>query len=417
MMKNIRILLLVGFALLLLSACIDNSNDVINDETNENTSKNKGEETNEDTNENVGGESDVNPEAKIVNIGYSGPLSGPAAYYGENTLSGLEMAVEEINEEGFEVGGETYNINLVSFDDQYLPNETASNAKRLVQEHNTPIIYTPHSGGISALQVFNEEDNFIIAAYTSEPSITQQGNSLTVRIPPTYDGYIEPFTNYSMERFGNKLAALPPVTQYGKDWAEALVPHWEEEGGEVVYEGSIDYSKDADFFTLLTNALEEDPDVLFIGGPSEPTAIVAQQARELGFEGGFMVMDQAKLDEMKNITGSYDVLEGSIGTMPLVYSEFPGTPEFVEKYREKYSKDPGSEAGFHYISAYIFMEALKAAGTVEDPQVIHEHIQAGMDNLPEDKKVYLIPSIDEHGGFEIDLSIGVVEDGEVVSIQ
>jgi len=427
-MKSIRILFLVGLALLLLSACIDNSNEVMNDETNANetnetndtneNSENIVEETQEDTNENeVEEETDLNAEAKIVNIGYSGPLSGPAAYYGENTLSGLEMAVEEINEEGFEVGGEIYNINLVSLDDQYLPNETASNAKRLVQEHNTPIIYTPHSGGISALQVFNEEDDFIIAAYSSEPSITEQGNSLTVRIPPTYDGYIEPFTNYTMERFGNKLAALPPVTQYGQDWAAALLPHWEEEGGEVVYEGSIDYSKDADFFTLLTNALQEDPDVLFIGGPSEPTAIVAGQARELGFEGGFMVMDQAKLDEMESITGSYDVLEGSIGSTPLVYSDFPGTAEFVEKYRELYSKDPGAEAGFHYVSAYIFMEALKAAGTVEDPQVIHEHLQAGMDNLPEDKKVYGIPGIDEHGGFEIDLSFGVVEDGEVIEIE
>src|SRR5699024_3483299 len=117
-----------------------------------------------------------------------------------------------------------------------------------------------------------------------------------------------------MERFGAKLAALPPVTQYGKDWAEALLPHWKEEGGDVVFESSIDFSKDTDFFTILTNALEEDPDVLFIGGPSEPTAKVAQQARDLGFEGGFIVMDQAKLDEMKALTESesYEPFEGAI---------------------------------------------------------------------------------------------------------
>ena len=33
------------------------------------------------------------------------------------------------------------------------------------------------------------------------------------------------------------------------------------------------------------------PDVMFIGGASEPTALVIKQARELGFQGGFMVMD------------------------------------------------------------------------------------------------------------------------------
>src|SRR5690625_6435659 len=109
------------------------------------------------------------------------------------------MAAEEINEEGFEVDGKTYEINLVSLDDEYLPNETAANAKRFMQEYNTPIIFTPHSGGISALQVFNEQENFLIGAYSSEPVITEGGNSLTVRIPPSYDGYVEPFADRSEE--------------------------------------------------------------------------------------------------------------------------------------------------------------------------------------------------------------------------
>ncbi|SFB22301.1 amino acid/amide ABC transporter substrate-binding protein, HAAT family [Lentibacillus halodurans] len=391
-MKHVGVMFMFGLLLCVLSACIDSAG-------------NNGEESAEADN----GEN-------IVNIGFSGPLSGASAYYGENVLNGLNLAVDEINEEGFEVNGETYRLNVVALDDEYLPNETASNARRMVQENDTPIIFNPHSGGISALQVFNEEENFLIGGYSSEPAITETGNSLTIRIPPSYDGYIEPFTAYSMERFGDKLAALPPVTQYGKDWAEALLPHWKEEGGDVVYNSSIDFSKDTDFYTILTNALEEDPDVLFIGGPSEPTAKVAQQARDLGFEGGFIVMDQAKLDEMKNLaeSNSYEPFEGSIGTMPLVNADYPGVPAFVEKYREEYGEAPGSEAGFHYLTMYIFVEAMKAAGTVEDAEEIRAHIQDGLDELPEDKKVYVIPSIDENGGFEIDVRYGAVEDGDIV---
>ncbi len=42
-----------------------------------------------------------------VNIGFTGPLSGGAALYGENTLSGLRMAVAEINAAGgFDLNGE-----------------------------------------------------------------------------------------------------------------------------------------------------------------------------------------------------------------------------------------------------------------------------------------------------------------------
>lgn len=113
--------------------------------------------------------------------------------------------------------------------------------------------------------------------------------------------------------------------------------------------------------------------MLFIGGPSEPTAKVAKQARELGFEGGFIVMDQAKLNEMKTVTGSFDMLNGAVGVTPLVNSDYPGTAEFIEKYKEEYGEEPGSEAGYHYVSMYAFMESMKAAGTVDDPSAIRSH--------------------------------------------
>jgi branched-chain amino acid transport system substrate-binding protein len=373
--------------------------------------------TSSKSNEGSSGDGD-NGEIGTVNIGYSGPLSGPAAFYGERTLGGLKMAVEEINNSGeFEVDGKKYKLNIVALDDKYLPNETAANAKRLVQENKTPIVFTPHSGGVLALQVFNEIEKFIIGAYTSEPKVTETGNKLTVRIPPRYDGYVEPFTKYAMKRFGKKIASLPTASQYGKDWAEKLLPYWEENGGEVVYNASIDFSKETDFFTIVTNALKEKPDVLFIGGPSEPTAKVAKQARELGFKGGFIIMDQAKLDEMKKVTGSYDLLEGSVGVMPLVESDSPGAPAFVEKYRTKYKEDPGSEAGLNYMAMHVFVEAMKAAGSVDDVEAIRKHMQDGLDNLPEDKKVYVIPTIGEDGGFKANLNVAVVEDGKIVSIK
>ncbi|WP_019415595.1 ABC transporter substrate-binding protein [Paenisporosarcina sp. TG20] len=353
-------------------------------------------------------------EAKELTIGFSGPLSGPAATYGGETIKGLTMAVEDINEEGFEVDGQPYTLKLASLDDKYLPNETAANAKRLVQEEKTKFIYSPHSGGIYAMQVFNEMEDFIIMGYTSEPGVTEQGNSLMVRIPPRYDQYLEPFTKYEMERFGKKIAFLPTASQYGKDWAAALKPVWEANGGEVVFDESVDFSKDTDFQTIVANALQENPDVLFIGGPSEPTALIAKQARDLGFEGGFLIMDQAKLDEMAAVLGgNYDMLEGSISTIPLVNSEYPGTAEFIEKYKANNDRDPGSESAFHYVSLYVLTGAMKAAGTVDDTKAIMAKMDEAAKNLPENKQAYSIPGVEEDGGFGSLLRIAYIEDGEL----
>ena len=45
---------------------------------------------------------------------------------------------------------------------------------------------------------------------------------------------------------------------------------------------------------------------------------------ELGFKGSFIVMDQAKMDEMAKVIGGLQMLEGSIGTLPLTADERPG---------------------------------------------------------------------------------------------
>lgn len=79
-----------------------------------------------------------------VNVGFTGPLSGGAASYGENVLSGLRMAVEEINASGgFDLNGEKTTVNLVALDDRYSPAQAATNAKRLTQESNVPAIFVP----------------------------------------------------------------------------------------------------------------------------------------------------------------------------------------------------------------------------------------------------------------------------------
>jgi hypothetical protein len=88
--------------------------------------------------------------------------------------------------------------------------------------------------------------------------------------------------------------------------------------------------------------------VLFIGGPSEPTALVAKQARELGFKGGFLIMDQAKLDEMAKVTGGLAPLEGSIGVLPVSYDDRAGPKAFAAAYRKAYGadKDPTTESSY-----------------------------------------------------------------------
>lgn len=128
-------------------------------------------------------------------------------------------------------------------------------------------------------------------------------------------------------------------------------------------------------------------------------------------------MDQAKLDQMKPIAGSYETLEGSIGVLPLMDSDEEAVPAFVEKYQKNYKEDPSSEVGLNYIAMYAFVEAMKSAGSVDDAKAIRKHMQDGLSNIGPDQKIYDIPSIDENGGFASTIVVGAVEDGKVVPVR
>jgi branched-chain amino acid transport system substrate-binding protein len=353
--------------------------------------------------------------ADEVNIGFTGPLSGGAALYGENTLEGLRMAAEEINAAGgITVDGEKHTINIQALDDKYSPSQAAVNGKRLVQQYNAPVIFTPHSGGTFALQAFNERDGFLVMSYTSVPSVTSKGNKLTVKIPPNFTDYIEPFSRITMDRFGNKLGVANATHDYAKYWTKEFVPVWRELGGEVAAMNPMDYNKSADFYTGVSKVLSEDPDVMFVGGASEPTGLVVRQARELGFKGGFILMDQAKMDEVAKVSGGIKSLEGSVGVVPLDKYENEGAKLFLKKWQEDHNGVATSETAYNYFAMYLIAQAMQEAGTVDDAKAIRAAIASAMDKVSVEHNPYDVDGIDEAGNLGADPQIAEVVDGEVV---
>ena len=349
-----------------------------------------------------------------VNVGFTGPLSGGAASYGENVLSGLRMAVEEINASGgFDLNGEKTTVNLVALDDRYSPAQAATNAKRLTQESNVPAIFVPHSGGVFALQEFNEEDDFLIMAYTSVPSVTQKGNGLILRIPPTFDGYVRAFTDYALDNLGNTLGMAGATHEYAKIWASMIEKEWKAKGGKVVANNPIDYNKSADFFTGVSRIIAEDPDVMFVGGASEPTGLVVQQARQMGFDGGFIVMDQAKIDEVARIAGGMDMVEGAVGVVPLSVYDTEAAQDFLKRYEQKYGKAAGSEAAYNYLAMHALVAAMDATEST-DPTVIRAAMDEALKNLPASQNPYQVTEITEDGGFVTETTLAVVKDGKIV---
>ena len=355
---------------------------------------------------------------EVVKIGYSGPLSGGAALYGKNVLDGMQMAAAEINAAGFEVGGKKYKLEVVALDDKYNPSETAINAQRLVQEHKTPAILVPHSGGSFAVQTSNEQQKLLLLSYTSVPQVTARGNKLTLRIPPEFTSYVGPFVKHAMDKYGKNVAIANADHDYAKAWTAAFKPAWEAAGGKVVADNPMSYNNATDFYSGVSRVMAAKPDVLFIGGASEPTALVAKQARELGFKGGFVIIDQAKMDEMAKVIGGYGPLEGSIGVLPVVEDSTAATQGFVQRFRKAYpGRDPSSEVSLNYSAVHATAQAMKLAGTTTDAAAIRAQLDKAFKALPAANNPHEIEGVDERGGSLANTRVAVIENGKVKEVQ
>lgn len=352
---------------------------------------------------------------EIVKIGYSGPLSGGAAQYGKNTLDGMKFAIDELNASGFEVAGKKVTFEVVALDDKYNPAETGINFQRLVQEHKTPVVMTPHSGGSFAIQTKNVASKTLLLSYTSVPQITASGNPLTLRIPPEFTSYIPAFVKYAQTKFGKKVAIANADHDYAKAWTKAFVPAWTAAGGEVVAENPMSYNRATDFYSGVSKVLASKPDVLFIGGASEPTALVVKQARELGFKGGFVIIDQAKMDQMKPILGgNYAMLEGAIGVLPLIDDATPGAKAFVGTWLKVYpGRDPASEMSLNYTAMLATAQAMKLAGTTSDAAAIRAHLDKGFKALKLSQNPHDLDGVDAKGGSTAKTRVAVVENGKI----
>ncbi len=128
-----------------------------------------------------------------------------------------------------------------------------------------------------------------------------------------------------------------------------------------------DYMKETDYYTHLTKVIAGKPDAILLVGPSEPAALIVKQARELGFQGKFILGDQAKLDEMTKVV-AIEKLEGTIAVTPLYHRPIKDAPAFTKAYQKRFGEGEIStfESASHYESVYILAYAMEVAGTVSD---------------------------------------------------
>lgn len=303
-------------------------------------------------------------EPDVIKIGVFQPMTGALAAGGEQTWEGIELAKEEVNE----VLGKPIEVVLV--DNKSEKVEAANAMARLIDAEGVVGVVGSYGSSLSMAggEVSEKAGIPVMGCSPTNPLVTK-GKDYYFRVC-----FIDPFqgavmANYAVNDVGAKTAAI--IQDVAQDYSVALSYFFREKFIELTGDSKsivafTSYQTgDQDFTAQLTDAISKNPDVIFSSGYYGEAALLARQARELGYEGVLLGGDAWDAPELIEIGG--DAAEG------LVFSTHydpegattPTSKKFVDLYEAKYERAPNAFAALGYDAYMLLVDAIERAGSTD----------------------------------------------------
>ena len=295
-------------------------------------------------------------QADTIKVGFNVPLTGFAAADGKSARIGAELAVEQVNAAG---GINGKNIELVIYDDQASPKESAPLAAKLItQDEVVAGISGSYSGATrAAATIYQENGTPYISAYAVHPDITRSGEYV---FRTSFMGEVQGRAGAKLvgEMMGKKRVS---VITLANDFGKSLEVGFKEKAGEYGIEilGEYDYSiKDREFGPIVSKVKAESPDAIYASGYFFTAGPLVTQLREAGVT--VPVIGQEGYDGEMFIKIAGDAAEGVIITTSLDRdSNDPLAQAFITGFQAKSGYPADMVSASTHTAVLVLAEALK----------------------------------------------------------
>lgn len=298
----------------------------------------------------------------VLKIGFVGVTSGPAASWGISNQRSMETRAAWLNEiGGYKIGDVTYDIEIISFDDQKDPKRAIAGMEKMAQEGIHYVVGPNVDDGAAAVRPVAEANGIMYFPYAFPKSLyTAPASNAILGMVANYQSGPAIY-KYMIEENGVKKVAFiaanesDPLSQRdgGVAAAEAL-------GLEVV-SASVTYQVDTtDFTPVLTPIMRTRPDLLVLSGVSPANAPqLIRSARELGYKG--LISTETAQDAGVLAEGAGNLANGfiSVGgaSTPELASDMMN--EFVDRYTKMFG-EYNDESNTKVYALEFILETLKA---------------------------------------------------------
>ncbi|GAW32444.1 ABC transporter substrate-binding protein [Carboxydocella sp. JDF658] len=319
----------------------------------------------------------------VIKVGANFELTGGIATFGNSSVNGIKLALEEFNQAG---GVNGKKIELITADNKSDAAEATNAMTKLVTQDKVVAVMGPvaSSNVLAAEPVATQNQIPLVTPTATNPKVTVDPATNKTRDWIFRTCFIDPFQGDVAARFSfNDLKAkkaaiyVDQSSDYSKGLAEAFKSGFTKLGGEIVSEEAF-VAKDTDFKATLTKIKAKNPDVIYVPAYYEEVGKIIRQARELGLTQPIVGGDGFDSPKLLEIAGKSALTNVFFTNHYTTMDTSPVVQEFVKKYKDKYGQEPDALAALAYDAAKVLFEAIKTAGT-PDPVKIKDALAATKD--------------------------------------
>lgn len=343
---------------------------------------------------------------KLVNLGFIGPLTGPAASYGVSQMRGVELAVEEINGAG---GIEGEKIKVTFEDSQMDPNKAISAIKKLIDIDKVLAVIgeTTTTGTLAIANIANRSKTVLLSPLASGAKITDAGDYV-FRVSPSDDFQAIVAAKFIFQKGFRNGAIVYTNDDWGAGLQKAFEKNFVGFGGKILaMEGCTPGTQD--FRTQLVKIKNLNPDFIYIPLHPDESATFLRQVKEVKVPGQILGADNFSEKAILRTAGS--AADGVIFTMPTkpTGEEFRN---FSEKFKVRFNEDGSYNSAAAYDCVYILAEAIKRSG------LSGENIKNTLYNIRDYKGASGAIGFDENGDVTTKkFTVIKIKNGEYVPIK
>jgi len=270
-------------------------------------------------------------EQETIKIGVMIPLTGNLGNFGQNWMTAIEIAVDEINNNG---GINGKKVEMIYEDSKCDPKESVTIVTKLINIDKVPVIIGDVCSGstLSAAPIAESNKVVLISPGASSPKITNAGDYIFRDYPS--DSYQGKFSaELAYDRLGKRNAAvLSPINDYSLGVKDVFENRFIELGGNIVLEETYNEGT-KDLRSQITKIKQTNPDVIFLTAYPDELVIAIKEINELGIKSQILGTETMDDPNIPNKVG--DAAEGVIYSKP--YS--PLTDDFKKAMRENLGND------------------------------------------------------------------------------